>query len=180
MPLFGYIIALTFDGRPIMAATGHPALAIQSRATIGGGTRVEGCPCTAFENDATGDSAIAIPAMDDFLRHYDESDVLLDLAKRFPNYRVYRNLYGHTAVVTGALEAGVEFDVAPWDFLATSLLVEEAGGTFLKFRAVSGADGTEKFGVAFGQEVVVREICRVMSAHGYQCHSADDFDAVGV
>lgn len=180
MPLFGYIIALTLDGRPVVAATGHPALGIESRATFGRGTCVDGQRSADLAGATPGDPAIVVPAMDDFLRHDDESNVLVDLAKRIPNYRVYRNLYGHTAVVTGALDAGLEFDVAPWDILATRLLVEETGGSFVKFRAITLADGQQKSGAVFGRMSVVEDICRVLAARGYRCRSADDFDTTGV
>lgn len=180
MPLYGYIIALTYDGKPIMASTGHPVLGIDSRATRGRGTWVNGQRSRASAADAPSDLAIAIPSMDDFQRESDESAVLADLEKRFPNYRVYRNLYGHTAVVRGSLDAAVEFDVAPWDILATRLLVEESGGCFLQFRAVIGSDGVEKSGAVFGKELVVLDICAVLSGHGYQGRLADDLDAMRV
>ena len=179
IPLFGYLIALTHNGVPIAAAAGHPLLGVDVRAGRGEGTTIGGNTIRPFESDAPSDPAIAIPAADDFLRQEDRTELLRDIGKRFRNYRVYRNLFGHTSVVRGALQAGLEFDVAEWDFLATRLMIEESGGLFRYFRVVQ-QDNLRKYGVVFGHPDTVSRLCNILREHGYECASADDFDALGV
>lgn len=169
IPLFGYLVTLTRYGEPIAAATGHPQLGIHSRAVLGAGTQVNGRAVRLGSPGPKDDIAIAIPAMADFIRNTDKSAVLGALSLRFPNYRVYRNVFAHSCVLRGSLEAAVEFDVAPWDILATQLMVEEAAGEFRYFRRTVDALGVSKSGVAFGRPDVVDSICHCLAKHGYDC-----------
>ncbi len=82
------------------------------------------------------------------------------ICKDFLNYRVYRNVYGHTAVVRGSLDAAFEIDVAEWDIVATRILVEEAGGRFVEFRRELDELGRPRIGAAFGTQDVVARILK--------------------
>jgi len=168
MPAFGYIIALLKDGIPVASAMGHPVLDIHLRAKKGQGVLVNGRSLERRALQNTRDVAIAMPSLEDFLRREDRSEVMLAIARAFPNFRVYRNLFGHTAVIQGSLEAGFEFDVAPWDFLATRLMIEETGQRFVVFRETEN-DGVRKSGVVFGRAEIVGRLCGVLSDHGYPC-----------
>jgi fructose-1,6-bisphosphatase/inositol monophosphatase family enzyme len=179
MPLFGYIIALLHRGVPVVAAMGNPVLGIDLRTVAGQGVRVNGKQMSRSLMDDPRDPAIVLPSIDDFLRAEDCSQLLISIGREFRNYRVYRNLFGHISVISGSLDAGLEFDVAPWDFLATRLMVEEVGGKFVYFREAT-RDGVRNFGVIFGRPVVVESLCSIVSRHGYHCGSAEDFDAFTV
>lgn len=179
MPLYGYMIAVVSNGVPVAAATGHPSLGLHLRAAAGRGVRLNGELVRSLDAPAAADPAIAMPALDDFTRDGDCSDLILAIGRQFPNYRVYRNLFGHTSVIRGALDAALEFDVAPWDILATRLMVEEAGGRFACFRATRQG-GIPKYGVVFGRTGIVNTLCGVLAGCGYGCGSADDFDAGGM
>ena len=176
LPLFGYIIAVLYRGSPVVAAVGHPVLGIDLRATRGNGVRMNGESLPPLDATGARDKAIVLPAYDDFSRDDDQGDVLLTLANAFRNYRVFRNVYGHSAVIRGAYDAGLEFDVRGWDIYATQLCIREAGGEFRYFR-VTRSRGETRYGAVFGRGDTVASICELLSTHGFTCRDAADVDA---
>ena len=152
IPLYGFIAALHYRALPLVGLIGHPALGLRATAVFGEGARVNDRRVARFADRQSQDAAVALPAMEDFMRDGDLSGLYVRLSRHFPNSRTYRNVYAHTAVLTGALDAAIEFDVAEWDLAATRLFVEEAGGAFREFRRYAGSTGESRLGAVFGAQ----------------------------
>ena len=164
IPLSGFIATLTLDRLPIAAAVGHPALDIQTIALYGYGCHVNRRLISDMDARGVSDPAIALPALDDFSSDPEGIALFSRLGTAFPNHRIYRNVFAHTAVLSGALEAAMEFDVAEWDVLATRLLVEEAGGHYAEFRLRKDDSGLRKVGAVFGVSNVVERLLDIISS----------------
>ena len=163
LPLFGFIIALKFRGHPVVAAIGHPLLGSCISAGYGLGAW-HGERRIHFRDAAKrSHRAIAIPAFEDFASSNEAGERLFQaLCSGFPNYRVYRNVYAHTAVITGALDAAVEYRVAEWDLSATGLAIDEAGGDYVEFDRYRDDQGVVRISAVFGERLVVREILELI------------------
>ena len=58
-------------------------------------------------------------------------EMFRQLAGACPYLRGYTDCFGHTLVLNGAAGAMIDPALNPWDAMATQVLVEEAGGTFV-------------------------------------------------
>lgn len=63
------------------------------------------------------------------------------VSPQFPNHRIYRAAYAHTAVITGAADAMVDAYNHIWDLAPSQVLIEEAGGTYRVGRDFETSDG---------------------------------------
>ena len=52
-------------------------------------------------------------------------------AGRVADLRIFGDVFSHVAAARGALDAVFDPDLSLWDFAASRVLVEEAGGTML-------------------------------------------------
>ena len=50
---------------------------------------------------------------------------------RSDDLRIFGDVFAHVAAARGAIDAVVDPDLSLWDFAASRILIEEAGGTFL-------------------------------------------------
>jgi fructose-1,6-bisphosphatase/inositol monophosphatase family enzyme len=82
------------------------------------------------------------------------------LCEEFPNFRTFRTCYAHVLAVTGGVDAAVEYAVSPWDLAASRILIEEAGGSYIRYRA-DPEHGTS--GVVLGRSDVTTRIVDVLT-----------------
>jgi fructose-1,6-bisphosphatase/inositol monophosphatase family enzyme len=95
-----------------------------------------------------------------FTRGADEGYVFDALTRRFPNHRIYRAAYAHTAVVTGGADAMVDAHNHIWDVAPSRMLIEEAGGAYAVVRDAATPAGS-LLTVVFGQPGVVERLVSV-------------------
>ncbi len=159
IPLFGSIISLLYKGDPIVGVIDHPELNVRYSAARGLGARRNGVRLDL--RDGAGEkfgSAVAIPAYADF-RNLDTADSkLLALIRACPNYRVFRNVYGHTLTMSGQLSACLEIRVSPWDVLASQIIIEEAHGRFCTVESTGRDYRHQKITAIFGYGAMVENI----------------------
>jgi fructose-1,6-bisphosphatase/inositol monophosphatase family enzyme len=142
IPLYGIIVGLFHEGKPLLGVIDHPALGITYSAARGLGTwrnerRIvlqDLAPELAVE-----DEPIAMGDRHQFMRSGLEA-VFDRLVTSHPRVRTYADCFGHTLAVQGSVGAMVDFGLKIWDLSATQVLVEEAGG---EFRSIERADGPE-------------------------------------
>jgi fructose-1,6-bisphosphatase/inositol monophosphatase family enzyme len=92
-----------------------------------------------------------------FVRGTDEGHIFDNLVRRFPNHRIYRAAYAHTAVITGAADAMVDAHNAIWDLAASQVLIEEAGGAYKVVRDTETPNG-RLLSAVFGKASVVEQV----------------------
>jgi fructose-1,6-bisphosphatase/inositol monophosphatase family enzyme len=163
LPFFGTIIALHFRGAPIVSVIDHRAFDLRCSAGFRLGTFCNDNKVTLasyrFKSPSPrGGENIIIPALADFVKYRDDADKFYRITRSFTNHRIFRTCYGHTCAVTGMCDAGLEYDVGPWDLAATRLLIEETGGKFSVFRQERIPQVGVVSGAAFGNPTVVQEI----------------------
>ena len=140
VPVFATLIALVIDGRSAVGVCSAPALQQRWWATRGGG---------AFERGRS-IHVSAVRRIEDVHLSYDDvpgfedagiGEAFLTLARRCWRSRGFGDFWSHVMVAEGALDAGVEPSVHPWDVAAMQVIVEEAGGRLTDLRGAARFDG---------------------------------------
>jgi fructose-1,6-bisphosphatase/inositol monophosphatase family enzyme len=163
IPTWGAMLALHCGGVPVVGLIDHPALDLRVSAGTGLGAWRNGERIRLREPQGPRRPEavrLVMSARLNFMRGTDEGHVFDTLARRFPNHRIYRAAYAHTAVVTGAADAMVDAHNAVWDLAASQVLIEEAGGRYVVVRDVAAPKGRMLTAV-FGSRDVVEELRRI-------------------
>jgi fructose-1,6-bisphosphatase/inositol monophosphatase family enzyme len=165
IPTWGAMLALHHRGAPLVGLIDHPALDLRVSAGAGLGAYRNGDRIRLPEFVAsTGPAAVRLvmSARLNFTRGTDEGQVFDQLARQFPNHRIYRAAYAHTAVVTGAADAMVDAHNHIWDLAASQVLIEEAGGTYTVVRDFE-APGGRLLTAVFGKRGLVGQLANVFA-----------------
>ncbi len=126
MPLYGMLIALLHDGKPILGMIRMPELDEVYTGTKDG----------AFLNGTRQIHTSDVTALKDAILYINEGDKLVSAApeifKTLCNSGAERRLgydcYPHALVASGHIDACVDFDLKPYDFMALTGVIEPAGG----------------------------------------------------
>lgn len=163
IPLFGTIIALHHQGKPIVGLIDQPLLGTQVSATLGGGTYYNQQRIRLRDNDATpsGSERVILSARANFTRYGDHGHFFDKIVRAHPNHRIYRTCYGHVCAITGAADAALDYGNRIWDLGASQILTEEAGGKYICVQEVEVADGGKIYGAVFGKARLVASIASV-------------------
>jgi histidinol phosphatase-like enzyme (inositol monophosphatase family) len=160
VPLFGTLIALIEDERPLLGLIDLPALGERTVGWRGGGVRRNGEPVRVSQR---ADLASALVATGDpiALSAFGEREAWLALARDVPWLRGYTDCFGHAQVVCGAVDAMVDLSLNPWDAAPAQVLVEEAGG-----RCVTLRRERENYplGLVFGSPALVDQLLPYLSS----------------
>jgi fructose-1,6-bisphosphatase/inositol monophosphatase family enzyme len=169
VPTFGTMLALHHRGEALVGVIDHPALDVRVHAARGRG---------AYRNDrrihladAPADlrperARLVLSARVNFMRRVDEGALFEALTRAWPNHRIYRAAYAHTAVVSGAADAMVDMHNHVWDLAAAPVLIEEAGGRYVLVRDFPDADGARLVSAVFGRPAVVERLLPLFGAPG--------------
>ncbi|HEY7141577.1 MAG TPA: inositol monophosphatase [Methylomirabilota bacterium] len=164
IPTFGTMLALHHRGVPLVGVIDHPALDIRVSAGVGLGThrngrrvRIDDAPARARPEDVR----LVLSARINFSRHIDEGSLFERLTRAYPNHRIYRAAYAHTAAVTGAADAMVDMHNQVWDLAPSQVLAEEAGGRYAIVRNFPAPDGPILSAV-FGRPAVVDRLVALL------------------
>lgn len=132
--IFGTLISLVRDGRPILGAiasplTGHVLVGLGGEQTLLGERAVTVRPCARIE-EATVLTTSHWEMMD-----RPEGPGFEALARRAKLYRTWGDCHGYFQVATGGADVMLDPVLKPWDILALVPVIEGAGGR------VTGIDG---------------------------------------
>jgi histidinol-phosphatase len=159
VPLFGTLIALLEDERPLLGVIDLHALGERIVGWRGGGVRRNGAPVRVSSRSEFSGSLIAHGDPASFAG-FGEKDAYLALARELPWFRGYTDCFGHAQVVCGAVDAMVDLSLNPWDAAATQVLVEEAGGRCVTLRRERS---DYPLGLVFGSPPLVERLLGYLS-----------------
>ena len=158
IPTFGAMLALHHRGVQLVGVIDHPALDLRVSAGRGAGAYRNGqrirLPEVPVSPRPEG-VRLVLSARLNFTRHVDEGHLFDALTRRYPNHRIYRAAYAHTAAVTGAVDAMVDMHNQVWDLAASQVLIEEAGGRYAVVRDFPALEGGRILSAVFGKPAVV-------------------------
>jgi len=164
IPTFGTMLALHHRGVPLVGVIDHAALDLRVNAGFGLGAfrngqriRLAAAPVSQEPEHVR----LALSARINFARHIDEGRLFETLTRLYPNHRIYRAAYAHTATVTGAVDAMVDMHNHVWDLAPSKVLIEEAGGVYEVVRDFPAADGGRLLSAVFGKPAVVERLLAV-------------------
>jgi fructose-1,6-bisphosphatase/inositol monophosphatase family enzyme len=163
IPLFGTILALLHDGKPVLGLIDLPMLGRLYSGGAGLGVRCNDTPLrmtdAADEDEITSVEIISIGGRGQCVSA-GVPQVFDDLIRLHPRVRTYGDVFGHGLALEGAVGAMVDFDLRVWDVAATEALVKEAGGKFFCWRARGDSFLERRYDVIFGKPRVVDWILR--------------------
>lgn len=143
VPLFGVLVAVEEDGRPLVGVMHFPALEETVAAARGQGCFWNDAPCRVSTVDRL-ESALVLTTEATYGDRPRRGADWERLATAAGMARTWGDCYGHALVATGRAEAMVDPVLALWDTAALQPIVEEAGGTFTDWSGAAthlGGDG---------------------------------------
>jgi histidinol phosphatase-like enzyme (inositol monophosphatase family) len=152
IPLFSTLIALLEDGEPVLGLIDLPALGERLVGWRDGGCRRNGEP-VRVSREADLRRAL-VSHGDRFCFDRAGQRAAYDrMAEEIPMLRGYTDAFGHALVLSGSVDAMVDFDCNLWDVAATQALVPEAAG-----RLVHVPQSNGKHGIVFGSPALVEQL----------------------
>jgi histidinol phosphatase-like enzyme (inositol monophosphatase family) len=125
-PLFGTLIALCRDGKPILGIIDHPALGERWIGATGQPTRFNGNPVRV--RDCSGIGAAAMFASSPHSRT-PANEAAFDRVRRAARQVLYSSdCYAYGLIACGFADLCIEFGIGIHDFLAVVPVLEGAGG----------------------------------------------------
>lgn len=159
VPTFGTILALHYRGEPVIGVIDHPMLDTRVSAAFGLGTyhnNNERIMLTDLDIAAIdGSERLVLPARNNFLRYSDDGRYFDAVVQAHPNHRIYRSCFAHTCAAIGSADATIDYGNPIWDFAASRILIEEAGGKFLNVRAWDVPGVGRVYGSIMGKPALV-------------------------
>ncbi|MEZ6235042.1 MAG: inositol monophosphatase family protein [Phycisphaerales bacterium] len=134
VPLYGALIAVLHDNRPVAGVIHMPALDETVHAARGHGcwhtvAARDPIRCHASTTARLADALVALTDPTLFNTHRPGAFDALSRACR--SIRGWSDCYAHLLVATGRADAAVEPIVSIWDVAPMAVIMEEAGGAFL-------------------------------------------------
>lgn len=153
IPLFSTLIALVTGDSPVVGLIDLPALDERYLGFEGGGCTRNG---DAVRVSQQKDLEQALVAHGDLFcfDNAGQRPAFERMARAIPKLRGYTDAFGHAQVLSGGIDAMVDFDLNPWDAAASELLVREAGGECRVHRQDNG-----KQGLILGSPALVAQLC---------------------
>jgi fructose-1,6-bisphosphatase/inositol monophosphatase family enzyme len=166
MPTFGAMLALHHRGVPLVGVIDHPPLDLRVTAGVGLGAYRNGQRIRLTEPAAPPAPErvrMILSARTNFTRHVDAGHLFEALTRAFPNHRIFRAAYAHTAVVIGAADVMVDMHNEVWDLAPSQVLIEEAGGRYVVVRDFAAASGNRIQSAVFGRPAVVDRVVKLFA-----------------
>ncbi|KPN63866.1 histidinol-phosphatase, inositol monophosphatase family [Aliiroseovarius crassostreae] len=125
-PLYGFLLAHLIDGTPEIGVIGMPVLEEVLIGQRGQGARLNGRPVQTSNQT---DLAQGILYINEGEKIFRDHPALFDrLTRTGQTRRMAYDCYPHALLAMGHVNAVVDYDLQPYDFLALSVVIEAAGG----------------------------------------------------
>lgn len=125
-PLFGFLLAYLNKGQPEIGVIGMPTLGEVLIGLRGQGARLNGDPVSCSGQTDLAQAVLYINEGEKIYR--DHPQVFDRLTHTGQTRRMGYDCYPHALVAMGHVDAVVDYDLQPYDFLAVSAVIEAAGG----------------------------------------------------
>lgn len=125
-PLFGFLLAHMALGRPTLGMISIPALGELFLGVAGMGAKLNGQPIRCSGKTRLAEAMLYINEGEKLLEH--ETEVLNRLVKAGHTRRFGYDCYPHALLAAGHVDAVVDYDLKPFDYLPLAGVIEAAGG----------------------------------------------------
>ena len=126
-PLFGFLLGQLVMGQPEIGIIGVPALNETYVGMRGHGATLNGAPITVSKTTHLDEAVFFVNEGDKIYRDY--PDLFGHLMKLGQTRRFAYDCYAYALLSMGQVDAVLDYDLQPYDYLPVSAVVEAAGGT---------------------------------------------------
>jgi histidinol-phosphatase len=145
VPIWGTLIALMEEDKPVVGLVSAPALGRRWWAATGHGAYAGKHTAAATRIRVSGVSRLADASFCySSLHSWEETgrlEPMLDIMRQVWRSRAYGDFYGYMLLAEGAVDAMVEPELSLWDIAALIPIVLEAGGAFTDLDGQPGPGG---------------------------------------
>jgi histidinol-phosphatase len=127
IPIWATLVALEYQGEPILGVANVPAMKQTYRAIRGDGAYRDNRRLSVSKIASLAESIMFYSSISWFIKA-GRQEVFLDLAARTQLQRGFGDFYGFLLVAQGSGELMIEHGVHVWDIAAMKPIIEEAGG----------------------------------------------------
>ncbi|MDH5224796.1 MAG: histidinol-phosphatase [Actinomycetota bacterium] len=160
IPLWTTLIALEIDGVPAVGVADAPAIGDRYHAVRGEGAWRDHRRLRVSDVSTLAESFVAHSGMEEWIAG-GRGDSLMRVAERARRTRGLSDAWAHLLVAQGSVEALLEHEPCQaWDWAATGIIVEEAGGCLT---TLSGETPTAGGDLLVSNGVVHREVVDVLA-----------------
>lgn len=153
-PLFGFLLGHLVDGLPDLGVIGMPALDEVFLGVKGQGATLNG---SAIQSSTQTDLDKAILYINEGEKiSGDHPEVFGRLLQAGQTRRFSYDCYPHALLAAGHVDAVVDYDLQPYDYMAVSVVIQEAGGIISDWQ---------------GQSLTLQSDGRVISAATPELHA---------
>ncbi len=132
VPLFGMLLGVLHKGAPVAGVIRMPGLGEIFGGAVGVGASMNGAPIACRKGVKTAAARIFI---NEAIRMVDREPALLKRLMAFGHTRRFFNdCYSFALLAMGQIDAVVDFDLQPYDYLPVVPVVEAAGGIITDWR----------------------------------------------
>ncbi len=135
------LIALSVDDEPVLGLVNAPALGERYEAVRGGGARMNGEPIQVSRADRVPRAFVVYSGVEEWLTG-PRREPFLRLVREARRTRGLGDFWGHVLVARGAADVMLEDELATWDWAASKVIVEEAGGRMTTFEGTPLSHGS--------------------------------------
>lgn len=135
------LIALAVDDEPVLGLVNAPALGERYEAVRGGGARLNGEPIQVSRADRVPRAFVVYSGVEEWLPG-PRREAFLHLVREARRTRGLGDFWGHVLVARGAADVMLEDELATWDWAASKVIVEEAGGRMTTFEGTPLSHGS--------------------------------------
>ncbi|MBY6059471.1 inositol monophosphatase family protein [Leisingera daeponensis] len=125
-PLFGFLLGFLQGGQPQLGVIGMPALGETFLGLRGQGATLNGKPIYVSGQTRLDQSVLYVNEGDKI--HHDHPGLFARLMRAGQTRRFSYDCYPHALLAAGHVDAVVDYDLQPYDYLPVSMVVEAAGG----------------------------------------------------
>jgi inositol-phosphate phosphatase/L-galactose 1-phosphate phosphatase/histidinol-phosphatase len=125
-PLFGFLLGHLNDGVPEIGVIGMPALGEVFLGRTGKGTTLNGTPIQCSSQTKLDDAVLYINEAEKI--YADHTALFERLTHCGQTRRFSYDCYPHALLAAGHIDAVVDYDLQPYDYLPLCVVVKEAGG----------------------------------------------------
>ncbi len=132
VPLFGTLIGLEHNGRPIAGAANMPAIDEYISACVGEGVQYKNGQAQVSEVSLLKDAMICTTSFD-YYKQTNSEHVHEALLNHAGSTRGWSDCFAYLLLCTGRIDAVVEPLLFPWDIIPWLPIIQEAGGKYSQF-----------------------------------------------